>query len=129
MQILVVEDDINDIHLLSHQLAKAHIDDHVVFIGDGKEAHDYLLRTPVLPIAIFLDLHLPGIGGVELLERMRQDPRTQAIPVIVMTGFNDPYDMKRCNQLGITAYLQKPIELTTFIKTIAHLFPEIAVLK
>jgi len=128
-QILVVEDDANDSFLLTHQLAKAQMDDCVVLIDNGKEALDFLLHAPVPPIALFLDLHLPGISGIELLETIRQEPRLKAMPVIVMTGFNDPHDMKKCIQLGVTAYLQKPIKLATFIKTIAHLFPEIAASK
>ena len=127
MQILVVEDDISDSFLLTRQLAQAEMDDHVIFIGDGKEALDFLLQASIPPIAVFLDLHLPGLSGVDLLERIRQESRLQAMPVIVMTGFNDPHDMKKCIRLGVTAYLQKPIKLATFIKTIAHLFPEIAV--
>ena len=127
MQILVVEDDLTDSFLLTRQLAKAQMDDHVIFIGNGKEALDFLLQAVFPPIVIFLDLHLPGLSGVALLEKIRQEPRLQAMPVIVMTGFNDPHDMKKCIKLGVTAYLQKPIKLSTFIKTIAHLFPEIAI--
>src|ERR1700682_6182476 len=92
-QILVVEDDSTDTFLLIRQLARAQIDDHVVFIDNGKEALEFLLQARFPPIVIFLDLHLPGLGGVELLERVRREPRLQAIPVIIMTGFNDPYDI------------------------------------
>jgi len=123
-QILVVEDDRDDVVLLTHQLTKAKIKDHVVFIDDGKEALDFLRQAPFPPIAIFLDLHLPGLSGVELLEKVRQEPRLKAVPVIVMTGYNDPHDVKKCNELGITAFLRKPINLTTFIKAVADLFQE-----
>jgi len=121
-QILVVEDDKDDIFLLNHQLARAKIKDHVIFIDNGREALDYLLQSPVPPIALFLDLHLPGLSGVEVLERMRQEPRLLDVPVVVMTGYNDPHDMKKCHELGVTAYLRKPINLSTFIKTVADLF-------
>ena len=123
-QILVVEDDSDDIFLLTHQLETAKIKEHVVFIGNGKEALDFLLQARFPPIVIFLDLHLPGLNGVTLLERVRQESRLQAVPVIIMTGFNDPHDMKKCRALGITTYLQKPIVLTTFIKTVTDLFQE-----
>lgn len=122
----MVEDDSNDSFLLRHQLARAQFKDHVVFIENGQEALDFLLQAPFPPIAILLDLHLPGLSGVELLQRVRQDSRLMAIPVIVMTGFNDPHDMKKCHELGITAYLPKPIDLSIFIKTVADLFQEIA---
>jgi len=121
-QILVVEDDRDDIFLLTNQLARAEINEHVLFIDNGKEALDFLLKAPTPPIALFLDLHLPGLSGVDLLERMRREPRLQDVPVVVMTGYNDPHDMKRCHELGITAYLQKPVNLSTFLKTVADLF-------
>ena len=125
-QVLVVEDDCTDSFLLRHQLAKAQFKDHVIFVENGKEALEFLLQAPFPPIAILLDLHLPGLSGVELLQRVRQDSRLMAIPVIVMTGFNDPHDMKKCHELGITAYLPKPINLSIFIKTVADLFQEVA---
>jgi len=128
-QILVVEDDRDDIFLLTNQLAKAEIKEHVVFIDNGKEALDFLLKTPTPPIAVFLDLHLPGLSGVNLLEKVRQEPRLEDVPIVVMTGYNDPHDMKRCHELGITAYLQKPINLSTFIKTVADLFQAPSVLE
>ncbi len=126
-QILVVEDDADDSFLLRHQLARARFKDHVIFVEDGQEALDFLLQAPFPPIAILLDLHLPGLSGVELLQRVRQDSRLQAIPVVVMTGYNDPHDMKKCHELGITAYLRKPIDLSIFIKTVSDLLQEIAV--
>jgi len=121
--VVVVEDDINDAILLRHQLTKAEIDDYVVFKSNGKEALDFMLQEPVPPLAIFLDLHLPGMSGVDLFKRVRQEPRLKAVPVIVMTGFNDPHDTEACRKLGATAFLRKPIQLATFISTVAHLFP------
>ena len=124
-RILVVEDDQDDSFLLTRQLAKAQIDDHVTVIGNGREAWEFLLNSTRLPIAIFLDLKLPELSGLELLERVRREPRLESLPVIVMTGSIDPNDLDRCFQLGVTAYLPKPIELRAFIKTVAHLFPKV----
>jgi len=126
-QILVVEDDQNDSFLLTRQIAKAQIDDHVTVIASGEKAFDFLLKLSNPPIVIFLDLKLPGLSGIELLKRIRQEPQLQAIPVVVMTGSIDPSDVAECNRLGVTAFLPKPIGLTTFIKTVAHLFPEATV--
>jgi len=120
--ILVVEDDTDDLFLLTHQLEKAKIKDHVTFMGNGKEALNYLLQAPFPPIVIFLDLHLPGLSGVELLHRIRQDSRLKTVPVIVMTGFNDPHDIKQCHALGITAFLTKPLDISTFTSAVANLF-------
>jgi CheY-like chemotaxis protein len=122
--ILVVEDNADDSFLLTRQLARAHFEDCVTVIGNGQDAFDYLQRSP-LPLAVFLDLRLPGLSGVKLLEKIRQDERLHPVPVIVMTGSVDPKDVEECNRLGVTAYLPKPVGLTAFIKTVTHLFPEV----
>ena len=122
--ILVVEDNADDSFLLIRQLQKAQIDDHVTVINNGQEALDFLLKTTQLPLALFLDLRLPLLSGVEILKKIRQDTRLKTMPVIIMTGSSDPKDLDECNCLGITAYLLKPIRLSTFIKVIAHLFPQ-----
>lgn len=122
--ILVVEDNADDSFLLTRQLARAHFEDCVTVIGNGQDAFEYLQRTPV-PLAVFLDLRLPGMSGVQLLEKIRQDDRLRSVPVIVMTGSVDPQDVEQCNRLGVTAFLAKPVGLSSFIKTVAHLFPEV----
>jgi CheY-like chemotaxis protein len=122
--ILVVEDNADDSFLLTRQLARAHFEDCVTVIRNGQDAFDYLQRTPK-PLAVFLDLRLPGLSGVRLLEKIRQDERLGSVPVIVMTGSVDPRDVEECNRLGVTAYLPKPVGLSTFIKTVTHLFPEV----
>jgi CheY-like chemotaxis protein len=122
-KLLVIEDNINDSYLLTHQLARAQIEDCVTVISNGKEALDFLLNASPLPIAIFLDLNLPGLGGVHLLKMMRKDPRLREIPVIVMTGSMEAKNLEECTKLGVTDYLVKPISLSTFIKTVTHLFP------
>lgn len=121
--ILVVEDNADDSFLLTRQLARAHFEDCVTVIGNGQDAFDYLQHSAT-PLAVFLDLRLPGMNGLELLKRIRQDERLRDVAVIVMTGSVDPQDVGECNRLGVTAYLPKPVGLSTFIKTVAHLFPE-----
>jgi CheY-like chemotaxis protein len=126
-RILIVEDDEDDSFLLTRQLAKAQIDDHVTIITKGEDAFDFLLTTPILPIAVFLDLRLEGgISGMELLERIRGERRLKNVPVIIMTGSNSTKDMQEGEKLGVTAYLLKPVAIPVFIKTIAHLFPKLA---
>ena len=110
--------------VMTRQLARAHFEDCVSVIGNGQDAFDYLQRSAT-PLAVFLDLRLPGMSGVELLEKIRQDERLRQVPVIVMTGSVNPADTERCNQLGVTAFLPKPVGLSTFIKTVAHLFPAV----
>jgi CheY-like chemotaxis protein len=125
-RILVVEDDANDSFMLLRQIEKAQIDDHVTVIRDGREAFDFLLKSSPPPLAVFLDLKLPGLNGIEFLEKLRQDTRLKSVPVIAMTGSMNPHDESECARLGATAYLQKPISLTIFIKTVSHMFPKTA---
>jgi CheY-like chemotaxis protein len=124
MPILVVEDNVDDSFLLTRQLARADMEDCVTVIGNGQDAFDWLQAAPTAPLAIFLDLKLPGLSGIELVEKIRQDPRLHFVPVIIMTGSVDPKDVEACTRLGVSAYLPKPVGLSTFIKIIAHLFPK-----
>ena len=123
-RLLVVEDDADDTFLLTRQLARAQIDDCVTVISNGKDALEFLLKTSPRPLAVFLDLSLPGMDGIDLLKEIRKDAQLGEIPVFVMTGSVDPRHMEECAQLGVTAYLSKPISLTDFIKTVTHLFPK-----
>ncbi len=125
--ILVVEDNVDDSFMLTRQLKRAQIDDHVTIITNGQEALDFLLKADCPPLAIFLDLRLPGLSGIELLKRVRQEDRLRTVPVIILTGSSDPEQMRKCEELGVTAILLKPVALTTFIKTVTHLFPKKAV--
>ena len=128
-QILVVEDNVDDSFLLTRQLARAHIDDCVTVIGDGRDALDFLLHGTVSPLAVFLDLRLPGLSGIQVLEAIRQEPRLKRTPVIIMTASIDPKDVEECTRLGVTAYLPKPVNITTFIKIVAPLFSQVTASK
>ena|SRR5579871_1452547 len=121
--IVVIEDNADDSLLLIHQLKRALIDDHVTVIANGYAARNFLLEVTKPPLVIFLDLNLPGLSGVELLRHIRSVRRLQTVPVIVMTGSSDPRKWKECTDLGVTAILEKPLSLSTFIKTVTHLFP------
>jgi len=124
-QILVIEDDANDSFLLEREIARACLEDHVTVIPDGRRALEYLEQTDTPPLAIFLDLYLPGMSGLHVLDRLRHNPKYKNVPVIVMTGSVNPNDLKECLRLGITSYLTKPVKLSNFIKTVAHIFPEV----
>ena len=73
-------------------------------------------------VAMFLDLQLPSLGGLEVLERVRSDERVRHLPVIVMTSSNSPRDLQRCKELGVSSYVQKPVSFTAFTKAIADTF-------
>jgi len=122
-KLLVVEDSLLDSYLLTHQLGRAKIDECITVVANGKEALEFLLAASPLPLAVFLDLNLPGLSGIDVLRRMKKEPRLQEIPVIVMTGSLHSKDIEECGKLGVTAYLTKPVTLDTFLKTVTQLIP------
>jgi CheY-like chemotaxis protein len=122
---LIVEDDPDDEALLMRQLQKAQLDQHVKVIGDGKAALEYLTDDSQQYkelVAIFLELSLPSMSGLHLLEKIRSDDRVRHLPVIVMTSSNAPSDLERCQQLRVSHYVQKPITFTSFSKAVANSF-------
>ena len=123
-RLLVVEDNEDDTFLLTRQLARAQIDDCVTVIGNGADALAFLKQTTPLPLAVFLDLNLPGMSGIDLLKEMKKEPSLKDVPVVVMTGSLRSADMEECGRLGVTAYLTKPVGLSAFIKTVTDLFPK-----
>ncbi len=116
--ILVVEDNVDDSFLLTRQLARIDLDEQVRVIGDGQDALEFLLQTSPLPYAVFLDLDLPRLSGIELLQEIRREPRLHNLPVIIMTSSIDPEDVEKCARLGVFAYLPKPIGVDLFKKII-----------
>jgi two-component system response regulator len=127
VRVLVVEDNADDRELLLRQLQKAGMAEQVRFISDGKEALRFL-TMPVPPgggeqlIAIFLDLSLPSLPGLDLLRVLRGEPRFQLTPVIVMTSSNNPRDIEECRRLGVTSYVSKPVTFDAFSKAVADVF-------
>jgi CheY-like chemotaxis protein len=124
-RILVIEDNPDDQELLNLMLQKANLAQEVEIVTDGEKAIAYLsddaLDTHQL-VAIFLDINLPSLGGIQLLERIRANSRLQYLPVIVMTSSNSPLDVERCKQLGVSCFVQKPITLSTFTSALANTF-------
>lgn len=124
---LVVEDNADDRELLLRQLRKTGMADQVKFISDGKEALLYLTESDAKSadeelIAIFLDLNLPSISGLDLLRTLRQSDGRLNTPVIVMTSSNDPHDLEECRRLKVTQYVSKPVTFTSFSKAVADVF-------
>jgi CheY-like chemotaxis protein len=126
VRVIVIEDNADDQELLQRQLRKSGMGSYVRFIADGKEALDFLIgpRAAALDdlIAIFLDLQLPSLGGLELLSRLRATEKLQSVPVIVMTSSNDPEDMDECRRLNVTSYVPKPVSFLAFSKAVADVF-------
>jgi CheY-like chemotaxis protein len=127
VRVVVIEDNADDRELLLRQLRKSGMAEHVKFIDNGQEALDFLLnpRTPHLVddlIAVFLDLKLPTLSGLELLRCLRANDKFKELPIIVMTSSNNPKDVEECQRLKVTHYVSKPVSFTTFSKAVADVF-------
>jgi CheY-like chemotaxis protein len=130
--ILLVEDDPGHARLIEHMLRRAHITNEISTLSDGQAAVDYVfgegLRHP-LPLLILLDLNLPGLSGLQILERLKADKRTKHIPVICLTTLDDPQNIERCYALGCHACITKPITFEAFAAAIRQLGLFLAIVK
>lgn len=129
VEILLVEDNPNDAKLTLRALKKNNILNDVQWVKDGVEALDYIFaenqysdRTiSDTPRVIFLDLKLPKVNGIEVLERIKNDPRTRKIPVVVLTSSAEDSDLKKCYQLGVNSYIVKPVDFEGFMEAVSRL--------
>jgi two-component system, response regulator len=127
--ILLVEDNANDEELTLRALRKSNIANEVFVARDGQEAVDFLFGTSQhagrepsrMPAVILLDLKLPKLNGIDVLQRIRADPRTRLIPVVVLTSSSEDEDMLRSYQSGANSYVRKPIEFSAFAHAVTQL--------
>jgi two-component system, response regulator len=124
--ILLVEDNPDDEELTLLALKESNILNEIVVTRDGVEALDYLFGAgkyagrdaPQLPQLILLDLKLPKLGGLEVLERLRADPRTKLVPVVILTSSSEEEDIAASYRLGANSYVRKPIEFNHFAEAV-----------
>lgn len=129
VEILLVEDNPNDAELAVRALKKQNLGNNLIHVEDGAEALDFIYgagkytgrNTNNVPRVILLDLKLPKVGGIEVLEKVKSDPKTKMIPVVVLTSSAEDPDIKRCYELGANSYIVKPVQFDNFAKTIANL--------
>jgi two-component system response regulator len=128
-RILLVEDNPDDEMLTLRAFRKSNLKNELVTVRDGAEALDYLFgqgayagRDPkdVLHL-VLLDLKLPKVDGLEVLQRIRQDDRTRLVPVVILTSSKEQEDLVRSYSLGANSYIRKPIDLNRFISAIQQL--------
>ncbi len=119
--VLLVEDNPDDVELTLRAFRKANISNRVVVVRDGVEALDYLFGTQTdgslrrLPEVVLLDLKLPQLDGLQVLRRIRENPRTRLLPVVVLTSSNEERDMVQSYKLGANSYVRKPVEFGEFV--------------
>ena len=121
-EILLVEDNPSDLELALRVFKKHRIANRIEVARDGVEALDFLFGegahaargTVVIPRVILLDLKLPKIGGIEVLRRIKSDPRTRAIPIVVLTSSREEKDLLESYQLGVNSYIVKPVDFDQF---------------
>jgi len=121
IEILLVEDNPNDEMLALHAFKRQKIANDVHVVRDGVEALEYIFctgayakRTIENPKLILLDLKLPKIDGIEVLRRIRSDPRTRLIPVVVLTTSSEDRDIAEAYKLGVNSYIVKPVDFDQF---------------
>lgn len=127
--ILLVEDNPDDEELTTRALRQARIANEIVVARDGKEALDYLFAegeyaardATRAPAVILLDLKLPKLSGLEVLQRIRSDPRTKLIPTVVLTSSSEDEDMMRSYEHGANSYVRKPVEFGAFANAVSQL--------
>ena len=120
--ILLVEDNSRDEALTRRALSKSNLLNEVVTVRDGVEAIDYLFGTgaysgaerPALPELILLDLNLPKVDGLQVLEKIRSNEETRRLPVVVFTSSSEDEDMIRSYDLGANSYVRKPVDFAQF---------------
>jgi two-component system response regulator len=127
VEILFVEDDPDDAELTIRQLQKNHLANNLIHVRDGEEALDFLFATgqfaerrhdSCAPKVILLDIQMPKINGIEVLQKVRADERTKKIPVVMLTSSNQDPDIYKCYHLGANSYIVKPVEFEKLAETI-----------
>lgn len=127
--ILLVEDNPSDIDLTRRALARSGIANPLVTVEDGQEALDFLFcqgafsaRDPAdTPVLVLLDLKLPRVGGLEVLRRIKSEPATRRIPVVILTSSNEHADVAAGYDLGSNSYIRKPVAFEQFAETVRQL--------
>ncbi len=127
-RILLVEDNERDVELTLAALEEHNLANEVVVARDGAEALDYLYqrgkysdRADGLPAVVLLDLNMPKVDGMEVLQRMKIDPVLKQVPVVMVTSSRVEQDLVRSYELGVNAYVVKPVDFQKFIESIRQI--------
>ncbi len=127
-RILLAEDNMRDIELTLAALEEHHLANEVIVVRDGAEALDYLYNRGnyagsghPLPAVMFLDLKMPKVDGLEVLRQIKSDPERKMIPIVMLTSSREEQDLVKSYQLGVNAYVVKPVDFQQFVESIKQL--------
>lgn len=126
VEILLIEDNPSDEELTLHALGKYKLANHIFVVRDGAEALDFIYgtgkysgrNTNEFPKVILLDLKLPKVDGLDVLRKIKADPKTKHIPVVVLTSSNEESDIVESYKLGVNSYIVKPVDFKQFTESI-----------
>ena len=129
VEILLVEDNPADVEMTLHFLRKHNLANHIEVVGDGVQALEFLFHTGAhadhssknSPRLILLDLKLPKVDGLEVLKRVKSDPTTKAIPVVLLTSSRQERDILESYQLDVNSYIVKPVDFEQFAEAVGQL--------
>jgi CheY-like chemotaxis protein len=124
-RILLAEDNANDVELTLTALRENKVLNEIVVVRDGAEALDYLYkrgdyknRSGANPVLVLLDLKMPKVDGIEVLRQVKSDPQLKSIPVVVLTSSREEQDLVRTYDLGVNAYVVKPVDFHEFVEAV-----------
>jgi two-component system response regulator len=129
IEILLVEDNPTDAEMTIHVLRKNNLANKLLHVKDGAEALDFIFAEGVYtdrqveqkPRLILMDLKMPKVNGIEVLENIKADERTKKIPVVILTSSKEDPDISKCYELGVNAYVVKPVSFDSFQRAITQL--------
>jgi len=130
VEVLLVEDNINDAELAIRELKKHSLSNNLFHVKDGEEALEFILATGRYegkrdmqkpPKLILLDIQMPKVNGIEVLQQIKSDERTKSIPIVILTSSKEDPDIKKCYTLGANSYIVKPVNFVGFAEAIKNL--------
>jgi two-component system, response regulator len=129
IEILLIEDNPSDVKLTLKALQKHNLANKVTVLKDGAEALDFIYAegqysdrdNKEMPKVIFLDLKLPLVDGIEVLQKIKSEENTRKIPVVVLTSSKESRDIEECYKLGVNSYIVKPLDFEKFLDSVSNL--------
>ena len=130
VDVLLVEDNSYEAELTIRELKKHHIANNIFHVKDGEEALDFIFGVEQFagtrnilhpPKLILLDIHMPKVNGIEVLETIKTDERSRSIPVVMLTSSKEDPDIRKCYALGVNSYIVKPVDFNRFADAIKNM--------